>query len=438
MVINSKLNLFYHKLPLPHKCMELNYKKIGLLIGFVALVAVLGFLIYFLFFRAAPATVTPGSEVTSTGAGQLPSAGIGAGGGEVIPGGGSLPSGSEVATETTGAQTKPQPDAVAAGGLTQTTSLSDAPTLAPTLGANGSDMLYYNKNDGKFYRSNQNGTAFLLSDKTFFDVQNVTWAPDKQKAVIEYPDGANIVYNFQTDQQYSLPAHWKDFDFSPDSARIVAKSIGSDPDTRWLMVANDDGSQAQALEPIGDKDATVYPSWSPNNLSVATYSESIDFDRQRLYFVGLNHENFKSTVIEGRGFEEQWSPAGESLLYSVYNSGTQLKPTLWVVDAKGESIGAGRTDLNLQTWAHKCTFADSATLYCAVPNSLPEGAGLFPELAQQSVDSLYKVNLKTGAQTLVAVPDGNYNMENITVSADGSTLYFSDALSGRLRTIRLK
>lgn len=419
--------------------MEINYKKILLIIGFSAVVIALGFAIYFMFFKTTSVqTPIDGQETPGSDTGQLPSSGSGDSGNIIgtDTGTGTLPG--------TGAQTDnnnvtaPMADDIASGGLTKIAALNNVNSFAPALAANGSDVVYYNKDDGKFYNINQNGVATLLSEKTFFDAENITWSSDRQKVVVEYPDGSNIVYNFQTNRQYSLPKHWKDFDFSPAGNNIVAKSIGSDSENRWLIVANEDGSQAQAIEPLGEKDATIYPSWSPNNLSIAMYTESIDFDKQKLYFVGLNDENFKATNIEGRGLEYEWDENGDKLLYSVYSSETQLKPTLWLVDAKADSIGGNRQTLDLQTWAHKCSFANQTTLYCAVPDVLPEGAGLFPELAQNSVDSLYKINTTTGAKTLIAIPEGYFNINDLMIQEDESNLYFTDSFSGNLYKVKLK
>jgi len=421
--------------------MEINYKKIGLIIGFVAIVILLGFSMYFIFFKNSIVPTTNDEINNGSSSAKLPDTQIN-GSGPINTGTGvnkGLPNTDAQTGNEAGLvdQTR-KPNTVANDGLTKITALNNVNSFAPTLSTDGNKILYYNKDDGKFYRINNNGQTELLSNKTFFNVQNVTWSPDKQKAVLEYPDGSNIVYDFAEKKQYSLPKHWKDFSFSPQSDKIVAKSIGTDPSNRWLMVANEDGSHAQSIEPLGDKDATVHTSWSPNNLSVALYTESLDFDRQKLYFVGLNKENFKATTIEGRGFEHLWDEQGNKLLYSVYSSTTQLKPSLWIVNAKADSIGDNRQNLNLQTWAHKCTFADSTIVYCAVPNELPEGAGLFPELAQNSVDSLYKINITNGSQTLVAIPDGNYNINNIIVAADESNLYFTDIFTGKLYTINLK
>jgi len=102
------------------------------------------------------------------------------------------------------------------------------------------------------------------------------------------------------------------------------KSIGLDTDNRWLAIANDDGSNVRAIEPLGEKDDTVYPSWSPNKQMIAMYTEGKDFTSQNVYFVGLNNENFKSTLVEGRGFQPKWSTSGNQLLYSVYSSDNDM------------------------------------------------------------------------------------------------------------------
>ena len=171
---------------------------------------------------------------------------------------------------------------------------------------------------------------------------------------------------------------------------------------------------------------------------VAMYTKGVDFNRQEVYFIGLNDENFKSTIIEGRGFQPEWSPKGDQLVYSVYSSDNDMKPQLWIVDAQGDNIGNDRRRLNIETWAEKCTFAGQSKMYCAVPDSLPEGAGLFPELAKSTKDNLYQIDINTGLKKLVAVPDGSYNMSNIIVSDSGDNLFFTDNNTQKLYKIKLK
>ncbi|MDD5071935.1 MAG: hypothetical protein PHQ42_04350 [Patescibacteria group bacterium] len=405
------------------------YKKIMLVVIFLAVVFVFGYLLYALFFKLPEEEAVPSPPVSTTTPAGLPIAEIGPG--QVVETGEARPlpegeAGEEIASER------------ALGGITQTVELNRDKTLAATLTGDGSNLQYYSQTDGKFYKIDKDGQATVLSDKIFHNVETIKWAPDKNKAILEYPDGANIIYNFSTGKQITLPTHWKDFDFSPDSGQIVMKSIGLDPDNRWLAITNEDGSKTRAIEAIGEKDATVYPSWSPNNQIIAMYTEGIDFDRQEVFFVGLNEENFKSTVIEGRGFIPQWSPKGDQLLYSVYSSNNDLKPMLWIVGAQGDSIGAGRKSLGLETWADKCAFASTTELYCAVPRELESGSGLFPELAANTPDRLYQIDITTGLKKLVAIPDGDYNMSDLIISGDGSYLYFTDKTTQRLNKINLK
>ena len=143
-------------------------------------------------------------------------------------------------------------------------------------------------------------------------------------------------------------------------------------------------------------------------------------------------------MIEGRGFQGKWSPKGDKLLYSVYSSRTDQKPSLWIVDAQGDNIGRGRKNLKINTWADKCTYVNDTEIYCAVPEELPEGAGMFPELAASTKDRLYKINTVTGLRKLVAVPDSTYNMSNLVVSENGYYLYFTDKTTKRIYKIKLK
>ncbi len=419
---------------------NLNYKKILLAVGFVLLCVAVGYLIYLLFFKPAPEPEIISGPEDFMGEGELPQGATGKNENIINPPATGLP-GRDLLEKTPDSTKSEQPslaDPVAKGGITKTTKISETDSLAPTLSADGNSLYFYNKSDGKFYRTNDRGEKTLLSNKTFYSVQKVNWAPNKQKAILEYPDGANILYDFKSQKQITLPKHWKDFDFSPQSSQIVAKSMGIDPENRWLITANDDGSKATAIEHLGTEGDRVYSSWSPNNQSIALFTESMDFNRQQLYFVGKNHENFKSTIIEGRGLDFQWTPDGERLIYSVYNDQNDLKPELWIVNAKGDGIGSNRQRLNLQTWAGKCALADSNNLYCAVPKSLPEGAGLFSQLAEDSTDNIYKINLQNGSRQLIAIPDGDYNINNITVSKSQGDLYFTDIKTNNIHTIKLK
>ena len=304
--------------------------------------------------------------------------------------------------------------------------------------AKDGSLMYYNKDKDRFYRLTDDGRTELLTDKAFYNVSDITWSGDKDKAILEYPDGSNILYNFNTKKQVTLPKHWKDFSFSPTSQDIVFKSMGVNEENRWIAVSNDDGSRATRVEHLGRKDSNVVLDWSPNNQMVGMVYEGTDKNRQELYFIGLNHENFKSTTIEGRGFQSQWTPEGDRLLYSVYHSQNDFNPSLWVVNVEGNNIGSGRRNIGLETFADKCSFASDEIVYCGVPKTMKEGTGLFPGLANDTADYLYKVNLRTGSKTLIADPYGDYRITDMQISPDGKNLYFIDGFTDKLHSIKLK
>ena len=418
------------------------YKKILLILAFLGLVVLLGYLLWRFFFKS-PLTGSP-TNPEGGNIGGLELAGEGTGNFSSTTGNGRLDaSGNVIKNEPgenqpgTGAPTGSEASDLAVGGLTKTTEITKDRALDPIMGSDG-QLRFYNDTDGKFYKLNASGDLVTLSDKVFHQVQNVTWSTQGDKAILEYPDGSKITYDFNTQKQVTLPKHWEDFSFSPDGASISAKSMGDDVENRYLIVSNADGSRASSLSAIGNNADDVYPIWSPNNQAAAMYTRGLDFNRQEVFFVGLNGENFKSTVINGRGFEPQWSDTGDKLLYSVYSSDTNMNPNLWIVNAQGDNIGQNRTNIGLSTWASKCSFATNNEIYCAVPDNLPQGAGLFPELADKTQDSLYKIDLTTGVKKLIAVPEGVTNVSSIMVADGQNQLYFTDKTSGRIYEIKLK
>ncbi len=399
------------------------FKRLLLALGFLAVAAGIAFAIYWLFFRAAAPTV-PTANVNAN-----------------VPGGG-LPT--AINAPPTGAQPTPTTlppgvTAIAQGGVTLVTPIVPATTIGASVSATGA-LDYYNRNDGKFYRMNANGTVSPLSDKTFYNVSNATFASSGNKAIIEYPDGSKIYFDFSTGQQVTLPKHWEDFSFNPTGTQIVAKSIAVDSNNRFLVVSNPDGSAARAVQELGDNADKVITAWSPNNQVIATAATGRTFgaDSQEIYLLGQHGENFKSLTVEGLDFRPLWTPSGQQLLYSAAGSGTDWKPSLWVVDGQGDNIGRNRKNLNVNTWADKCTFATDTTLYCAVPQSLPRGAGLQPDVANDTPDNIFRIDLTTGLQTQVAIPEGSHTIGKIMLTPDRTALYFVDQTNGTINKIQLQ
>ncbi len=399
--------------------MSSGLKRILLILGLLTISALIAWGIFTLFFKATPPPTTVGGTRPGAAPGQLPGAG------ERVPGAGeATPSGgAEGGLPTAGAIPGATPSYFTPEPVTQ---LNADAAVFSSLAASG-DFRYHNAQDGKFYRVGDAGQTTALSDQVFYNVQNVTWAKTGNKAVLEYPDSSKILYNFDLKKQITLPKHWQDFSFSPDSTEVAAKSLGLSPENRWLVVAKDDGTGTKLIEPLGDNGDRVTVDWSPSRQTVALSRTGAPqgADRVEVLFVGLNGENFKSTVVEGLNFQPQWSPTGKKLLYSVDSARSDFKPELWVVNSYGDDIGSNRQTLRLNTWANKCSFGDDNTLFCAVPRDLPQGAGMSPAIADTLPDDMYKIDLKTGLTTNVPLGN-NFHINSISYDAKKNKVLFTD------------
>ncbi len=406
----------------------MDIKKIFIAIGFMLFVAAIGFALYWVFFRSLPIADTDTDDpFRPTG---LPS--IGDGGPTVVDPGDddALPW-----REYYGDKVSP----VANGGLTAVEKITTSTAKGITSGPQG--LQYYDEDEQKFFSIDNDGKIVSLSDQKFYGVENVTWENAGEKAILEYPDGRNILYNFKTGKQVTLPHEMEEFSFNGAANQIVAEWIGDSDENNWLVTSNDDGSGLRLIEPIGDQSHNVQVGVSPDNQVAALFREYVDAQRQEVYPLGFNKENLNSFVVNGAGFDSKWSNDGQRLMYSVYNKDTNYNPNLWVTSGDTGNLGDIKVSLNLQTWPEKCTFSGADNLVCAVPQGLPRGAGLAPEVSKDYRDNFYSIDLNTGAKFLLASPvgeDGLYSAENLFVSNDGSVLYFTDANTGVLQSIKLR
>lgn len=403
-------------------------RKILIAIAFICVSAGLAFALYFVFFRQPVRVPPPQTQPRSEGTAPLGSLSPAQPGSPRVP----APLAPSAPTEPS-AQSNPTSVPV--------TTITNVPAFAPVRSPDGSGVHFYNPATGQFMRVDANGSMTPLSDKIFYNVSQTTWSPKDTKAIIEYPDGAKTLYNFDTKQQVTLPSHWQSFTFSPDGSQVAFLSMGAEAGNRWLAVAKDNGSNARAIEPLGDNAAKVIVSWSPNDNVIAfskTPATPGAFNDQEILLVGKNNENFKSLKVAGINFIPTWSPDGALLLYSVTDSTNDLRPRLWVTRGTTDTIGQNKTPLPISTWADKCAFATTTVAYCAVPTELPEGAGLLRDVAKTVPDTIYRVDIANGATTLVATPETPQTISQIIPSSDGKTLYIRNQDTGQLNAITLR
>lgn len=398
---------------------------------FVVLIVFFAWAIWATFFRTPGASLVPSGIVVNE-QGQLPTIATGPGGQIADQDGDSI-------LEPEPMSSKKTVDTIATGGLTQVEAITKDPVNFSTITNSGFN--YYNENDGRFYRISKNGgEPIALSSDVFNGVSDVTWNDNSDKAILEFPDGSNIFYDFATKERATLPKAARDFSFSADSRSLGYKYVGQNSEDRWLVTSAPNGQNQKLVEPLGDNFNFVNVDWSPNEQIIGTYRESTGYGEE-IFFLGQNNENFLSLQTNGLGFKSKWSPSGDQILYSVYSADTDYNPMLYVAGTQLDIIGDKNRSLRLSTWPDKCTFANETIVYCAVPKKLETGSGLYPELANTKADTVYKIDLENNLSTPLAFPELNgqaLTINNLMLAEDGKDLYFTDKTSDRILRLRLR
>lgn len=405
-------------------------KKIIFAVIFILVSVGMGYVIYLILFqKTLPFQAPPAAQNVNTGSFPQSASGSPATAANQPTGG--LPT-------TPGAPIPTGPTAAPVVPVQQNTLLVNANAADVTGAPNGQGSRFYNPTDGRFYTIGPDGKLVALSDKQFMNVQNVAWGNQTNQVIMDFPDGSHTYYNFQTDEQVNLPSHWQDFDFSPDDSQIAAESIGLDPSNRFLFVSKPDGTQAAAISELDQNADLVHPDWSPNNQFVAYADTGQPQDvGSEIIMVGANNQNFPALDVPGQDFLPNYSPDGKNILYSVWSSASNNKPSLWIASGQVSTLGADRREVNLDTWADKCTWATTTDIYCGVPRGLPDNAGLQRSDFISLPDDLYHVNLTTGAVSKVNLTDLPAPINHPSMSADQTKLMYTDS-SGDLFSFKIK
>lgn len=197
----------------------MNIKKIAVIAGFILVVIGIAALLYFTFFRSSPpppSTTTP-PTTTPPISGTFPTPG------EFVPPSSETPS----STTTFPEGQRPVPTTVkdAKGGPVQTVEIQHDRNLTVAPVPSSDAVVTFDFFDGKFYRLSPDGTQEALTDQQFLGADNISIAPQADKAIIEFYDGSNILYDFTNKTQVTLPKHWQSFSFSLPAIRSLSKVL---------------------------------------------------------------------------------------------------------------------------------------------------------------------------------------------------------------------
>lgn len=385
---------------------------LAIIIMLMALGAAWG--IYWLFFKplVQPPVIEP---TTPTTTGQLPPIG---------------PAGPLPVTPTTTLRLPIIPNDGVGPYLATASPVTEA-IKGAALSGDGNGLQYYDASRRQFVKMGTDGKIIPLSSNKFYGVSGVTWSAQGDKAILQYPDGKNILFDFHKQQQSTLPSQMQDFNFDSTGQKLASLYVGATTEEQWLVVSDPDGNNIQLIEPIAGAVDKFQVSWSPNGQAVALFHETIDGESQQIIPVGREGENFKSFIAPGRGFVGQWSEGGDKLLYSVYNTQSLDRPQLYLTDGNISSFGSSGQALGLMTSADRCNFSGT-TVFCSAYDNPPALISHYPELGYGQPQSVWRLDLNSGTRTrLGALPSG-MDGGRVFTSTDGQNVYIEDALTGRL------
>lgn len=307
--------------------------------------------------------------------------------------------------------------------------LTDFPVVAPALNKDETRVLFYKKSGGDLFASDFSGKKLeKQSNLTIIGLIEAVWQKGGGRAVVRYTDGDTIKSFLQigTSTIAMLPQGITSAVWSPDGALLAYTRPGED--RLELAITDVSGKNPRAVFQTPLMDASI--AWITADIVIFSTAPSSAADG---YFFAWSGRDSSFTKIFGpeRGLTGLWSPDGTTALIS---SGRDLALTLYD-RAKRESAA-----LSLATLAEKCVWADTATIFCAIPQDVPPGTVLPDAYLRGEFnpsDRIVMIDARTRAVSPV-FDEGEFDMASILATKDKKRLFFVNRRDGTLWTLSIR
>jgi hypothetical protein len=409
-----------------------------IIIGIVILLAILSIGLYFLFFASKPASTTGTSGTT-----------------------GSLP--------VTGNQTGNSSGN--SGANTSGLGNNNSPTIGQNFGvvASSSVLDYFVSPVGAVTTINTDGTisqtsngqSSVLSQLAIQNILSASFSYDGTKAFVSFGNPTTpqtSVFDIASKAWVSLPVGMQSPAWSPSDYRIAYATTNANGAQTFFTI---DASKAKPTQvaAITLHAQGLAVAWPAKN-ELAFYTKPSAYSAGTILAFNIQNKNLTPIASEIYGLMAEWNTTAQSngsvpaaLIFSSGQSG--IGGSLELTNSGGAMI----QNLTFSTLPSKCTFAittstiaqtsSSSTptatsttyLFCGVPNDqdqfsmahLPDD---YDQMALFTTDSLYRINLSTGAVDTVLGTASN-NIDASDVKFFNNALFFVNRYDQKLYTVSI-
>jgi len=318
--------------------------------------------------------------------------------------------------------------------------LSDRPVMGISLNKEGDRVVYYDKENGQVFRISFDGKIWeRISDVNLKGITNITWAPTRDKVLVEYNDSKTrqkYVYDYTSGKKYNLSFRMGQVVFSPDGQKILYHYWYPQQGSN-VAVAKYDGSNWFSLFP--SEMTGLQLAW-PRIDTVTFIAPEGDFYGATVYFIKLESPyNLKEIMDEKYSIETNWSPSGNKLLYSYKDSKDATNKGLYIRDFSADT----EINLNFTLPPGNCAWAkNELALYCA--QETKNLLNIIPQDYQKKLsllgDSFWKIDLGAKEIQEIYIPEVGeqvYGVGEIIISDKEDFFFFENKLDGKLYSLEL-
>lgn len=317
--------------------------------------------------------------------------------------------------------------------------ISKDPVVGAALSSDGTRVRYFKQAGGNLFEAEFTGTnETRISNVTIPAIRNVSWAPSKTYAIINfYADGEmRRLYarytGTSTVSSAFLPSDIQEITSSlVDDLIVYTTTTGGET---ILFTARPDNTNIKRITTLPAPDFELL--WPTAN-SIVLKQKSSAYAASFLFTLNPASKLLTRILDKKEGMDVLWAPGKTTFLYmETEREGTRA--SLHVSSLKEQTV----VDLPFITLPEKCAWAPASDniLFCAIPESIPNKTNLPDEWWQGTLsfnDALWRINISTGEREQL-LPARQFDGINLFLSKDESFLFFTNKKDGSLWGLRLK